>query len=146
MYILDTNILLDYLGGTESIVIKINDLFDFISTSVIVKGELFHGVYMSERINDNQKLVTELMNTINVITIDEDTSAFYAKLKTSIYDCFGPKDRAKRRNFKVELLGFKDNDLWIASTAIQHELILASSDNDMTRLHGINGLKVENWS
>jgi tRNA(fMet)-specific endonuclease VapC len=60
-------------------------------------------------------------------------------------DRFGPKDKRKRRNTKVESLGFKDNDLWIASTAIQHNLILVSADSDLLVLDGIQGLKVENW-
>jgi tRNA(fMet)-specific endonuclease VapC len=146
MFLLDTNILLDYLNGIESTVNMANRLFSLISTSVIVKGELFHGVYMSARIDDNERLITELLDTINLISIDENTAVVYAKLKTAIYDRFGPKDRAKRRNFKIEFLGFKDNDLWIASTAIQHRLILVSSDSDMMRLHGVAGLRVENWS
>lgn len=146
MYLLDTNILLDYLHGVESTVIKANDLFNLISISVIVKGELFHGVYMSDRVDDNKRLVNELINTMNVISIDENTSVVYANLKKLIYERFGPRDRAKRRNFKIELLGFKDNDLWIASTAIQYRLILVSSDSDLTRLHGVAGLKIENWS
>lgn len=50
----------------------------------------------------------------------------------------GPKDRRKRR-------GFKDNDLWIASVAIQHNLILVSNDSHIMRLSGVVGLRVENW-
>jgi predicted nucleic acid-binding protein len=82
MYLLDTNILLDYLNGIGSTVSMANRLFSLISTSVIVKGELFHGVYMSARIDDNERLVTELLGTINLISIDENTAVVYAKLKT----------------------------------------------------------------
>jgi tRNA(fMet)-specific endonuclease VapC len=145
IYLLDTNILLDYLNGVESTVSTANRLFSLISTSVIVKGELFHGVYMSDRIDDNERLVTELLDTLSLISIDENTAVVYAKLKTAIYDRFGPKDRAKRRNTKTESLGFKDNDLWIASIAIQHSLILVSADKHIHQLQGINGLKVEIW-
>jgi tRNA(fMet)-specific endonuclease VapC len=144
-YLLDTNILLDYLNGVESTVSMANKFFSLISTSVIVKGELFHGVYMSARIDDNERLVTELLDTLSLISIDENTAVVYAKLKTAIYDHFGPKDRAKRRNTKTESLGFKDNDLWIASIAIQHNLILVSADKHIHQLQGINGLKVESW-
>ena len=58
---------------------------------------------------------------------------------------FGPQDKKKLRNTTTESLGFKENDLWIAASAIQHDLILVSSDNHIWQLNGIEGLKVENW-
>ena len=67
------------------------------------------------------------------------------KLKLAILDYFGPKSRSKRRNTKTESPGFKDNDLWIATVAIQHSLTLVSADSDIQRLDGIEGLRVENW-
>jgi len=66
-------------------------------------------------------------------------------LKNEILERFGPRDRLRRRGFRVESLGFKDNDLWIASVAIQHNLTLVSNDSHVMRLSGVIGLRVENW-
>ncbi|MDQ1327104.1 MAG: tRNA(fMet)-specific endonuclease VapC [Candidatus Poribacteria bacterium] len=82
---------------------------------------------------------------IIVYEIDNETAIVYGKLKNEILERFGPKDKRKRKGFKVESLGIKDNDLWISAVAIQHNLILISGDSDIIRLSGIEGLRVENW-
>lgn len=42
-------------------------------------------------------------------------------------------------------MGFRDNDLWIAAVAIQHDLIIVSADSDFQRLKLIEDLKIECW-
>jgi tRNA(fMet)-specific endonuclease VapC len=71
--------------------------------------------------------------------------AIYARLKAEIVEQFGPTDKSKLRNFRIESLGFGDNDLWIASVAIQHNLILITADIDIIKLNGTEGLVIENW-
>jgi tRNA(fMet)-specific endonuclease VapC len=58
---------------------------------------------------------------------------------------FGPKERAKRRRTKIQDLGFGDNDLWIAATAIHHNLTLISTDSDFTRIKQVCDLNIESW-
>ncbi|MDQ1326801.1 MAG: tRNA(fMet)-specific endonuclease VapC [Candidatus Poribacteria bacterium] len=116
-----------------------------LTTSVIVRGELLFGVFKAEQFIKNLQEVIDFMKDIEVYVVDEETSEIYGKLKNAILDRFGPKDKSKRRNVTVESLGFRDNDVWIASTAIQHGLILVSADSDLLRLNGIEGLIVENW-
>ena len=48
----------------------------------------------------------------------------YAKLKAKIMDKFAPKERNKRRKTKITDLGIGENDLWIAATAIENNLIV----------------------
>ena len=116
-----------------------------ISACVISYGELIFGAYKSERVGDNLQEVFDFWKDIIVHKIDDDTAIIYGRLKNEILERFGPKDKRKLRGFAIESLGYKDNDLWIASVAIQHELILVSADNDIIRLIGIEGLMVENW-
>jgi tRNA(fMet)-specific endonuclease VapC len=77
--------------------------------------------------------------------IDNETAKLYGRLKAGIINCFGPKDRNQRRIAKTEKMGFRDNDLWIAAVAIQHDLIIVSADIDFQRLKLIEDLKIECW-
>jgi len=144
MYLLDTTHCLDLIWGFLDE--KLNSLDEsFISTSVISSGELMFGAYKSEQVNDNLKEVFDFLMDIIVYEVDNETAIIYGKLKNEIIERFGPKDKRKRREFRIESLGIKDNDLWISAVAIQHNLILVSGDSDIMRLNGIEGLKVENW-
>jgi tRNA(fMet)-specific endonuclease VapC len=146
MYLLDTTHCIALFNNKPNIVQKLNALEKLrVSTSVIVRGELFFGVYKAERFIENMQQIKSFLDYIKVYLIDEETSEIYGKLKNAILDRFGPMDKSKRRNITVESLGFRDNDVWIASTAIQHGLILVSADSDLLRLNGIESLIVENW-
>lgn len=144
MYLLDTTHCLNLIWGFLDE--KLNSLGEaLISTSVISSGELIFGAYKSEQANDNIKEVLDFLMDIIVYEIDSETAVIYGKLKNAVLERFGPKDRRRRRGFKLESLGIKDNDLWISAVAIQNNLILVSGDNGVMRLNGIEGLRVENW-
>ncbi len=146
MYLLDTTHCLQFILGFPKIQEKQSILgSDLITTSVIVRGELLFGAHKSGRLIDSLTKIETFFEDITVYPIDKTTSDIYGNLKNMILNQFGPKDKNKLRNFKVESLGFKDNDLWIASTAIQHNLVLVSEDSHILRLQGINELKVESW-
>lgn len=146
MYLLDTTHCIAFLDGRLSIQQRLDMLGDVqLTTSVIVRGELLFGVFKAEQFIKNLQEVIDFLKDIEVYVVDEETSEIYGKLKNAILDRFGPKDKSKRRNVTVESLGFRDNDVWIASTAIQHGLILVSADSDLLRLNGIEGSIVENW-
>ena len=146
MYLLDTTHCLQFILGFPKIQEKQSILgSDLITTSVIVRGELLFGAHKSGRLIDSLTKIEAFFEDITVYPIDKTTSDIYGNLKNTILNQFGPKDKNKRRNFKVESLGFKDNDLWIVSTAIQYRLILVSEDHHVLRLKGINGLTIESW-
>ena len=116
-----------------------------IATCVIVCNELIYGALKSEQANENLIRIKTFLQTMPIYLIDEETAEVCAELKVAILNQFGPRSKQKRRNTKIESLGFKDNDLWVCATAIQYSLILISSDSDIKRLNGICGLSVEDW-
>lgn len=144
MYLLDTTHCLKLFWGVLET--KLSSLGRVtVSTSVIVKGELLYGVYKSKRVDENLIEIENFLEFLDVYEIGDEIADIYGKLKVAILNQFVPRDRSKLRNLKIESLGFKDNDLWIAATAIQHDSILVSGDSHIRRLNGINGLRVESW-
>jgi len=146
MYLLDTTHCLQFILGFPGISDKRSSLGDVsLATSVIVRGELLFGAHKSGRLLESLAKVESFFRDMIVYHIDERTADLYGELKNTIISQLGPKDKGKRRNFRVESLGFKDNDLWIAATAIQRGLILVSADSHIQRLQGISRLQVESW-
>jgi tRNA(fMet)-specific endonuclease VapC len=43
------------------------------------------------------------------------------------------------------ILGFDENDLWIAAIAYQHNLIVVSADSDFQRIQQVKTLSVDSW-
>ena len=60
-------------------------------------------------------------------------------------DCFAPKERKKRRKTRIYQLGISENDLWIASTGIQNNLIVVSADKDFKRIKKAWDFSLETW-
>lgn len=146
MYLLDTTHCLYLMAGFQRVQKKRETSGDsLIATCAIVRGELMFGAYKSEKVEENIQEVESFLKDITIYSVDETTADIYGELKNAILTQFGPKDRSKIRNFRVESLGFKDNDLWITAIAIQHELILVSGDKHIHRLQGFRGVQVESW-
>ena len=146
MYLLDTTHCIKSMSGDYELDYKLSNMPDVqIATCLIVCGELMFGAYKSDQFSENLHRLENFFAEIPIYGMNIETTNIYGKLKASIVGRFGPKDKSKRRNVKTESLGFKDNDLWIASIAIQHNLILVSADKRILELQGIVGLRVESW-
>jgi tRNA(fMet)-specific endonuclease VapC len=134
------------MSGDSEIKLRLSKTANIkISTCLITRGELMFGVHKSDQGAENLQKIELFLEDTPLYGMDIETTNIYGKLKASVVELFGPKDKSKRRNTKTESLGFKDNDLWIASIAIQHNLILVSADAHIQKLQGIIGLKVESW-
>lgn len=77
--------------------------------------------------------------------IDAETADIYGKLKASLLEHFGPKEKALRRKTELAKLGFGENDVWIAAIAKRYGLIVVSADQDFQRLKAVAELTVEIW-
>ncbi|MFC1716600.1 type II toxin-antitoxin system VapC family toxin [Candidatus Poribacteria bacterium] len=147
MYLLDTTHCIKILSGDNELERKFEMLGNaHISTCVTVVGELAYGAHKSDRTRENLEAIAELLRDMHVVYgIEVKTAEIYGRLKAEILDYFGPKDRVRRRIIRTEKLGFRENDLWIASIAKQYDLTIVSADSDFQRLQPIMGLKVETW-
>lgn len=146
MYLLDTNhcslVLRGHPGSAEHLSLLGQAR---VATCVIVAGELTFMAAKSERRADNLTLVRSFLQTIAVYSVDRDTADIYGILKGAVVDLFGPRDRARRRQFDVTKLGISDNDLWIAATAKRHGMTLVSSDQDLVRISQVEPISIESW-
>lgn len=153
MYLLDTNHCSRIIAGNDegfqrdrTLTEQLQaHLSDGVATSVIVRGELRFMVRKSQRQAENLQAVNAFLQTISLYPINGDVSDIYGKLKGDILDQLGPRDKARRRKTTVQGLGFSDNDLWIAATALYYDLTLVSADRDFQRLQSVQPLFLESW-
>ncbi|MBE9000033.1 type II toxin-antitoxin system VapC family toxin [Nostoc sp. LEGE 12447] len=116
-----------------------------VATSVIVQGELLYMVQKSSQQEANLRFGKTSLQTIDLYPISGGVADVYGSLKGEIVKHFGPKDKAKRRKFTVQDLGFSDNDLWIASTALHYKLTVVSGNSDFQRIQQVQTLALESW-
>lgn len=146
MYLLDTNhctyaidrqpVILERLRGLGAVTISI---------SVITRAEFWFMSERSERVAENRIAVGAFLGQVTSHPIDDGIAWEYAVLKAALFDRFGPRARAERRRATLGHLGFSENDLWIAATALRHGLRLVSSDGDFRRVAQVVDLQVEDW-
>jgi tRNA(fMet)-specific endonuclease VapC len=147
MYLLDTNHCSHIIDNKPPVVIEFQARAEAnFGISVITCGELLYMAEKSSRKAENLVAVRNFIGQTGLYLLDEETAAIYSQLKATIFNQFAPKDPAKRRQTRIQNLGFDDNDLWIAATALQQDLILVSADSDFTRMQQCCPLKLESWA
>ncbi|CAA9393835.1 MAG: hypothetical protein AVDCRST_MAG93-9866 [uncultured Chloroflexia bacterium] len=95
--------------------------------SPIVLGELYHGALRATLTAREMNYIAQLMQTSRMVLCDEETSLRYATI---------------RNNLQPRGLLIPENDMWIAASAIQHGLPLATGDAHFER---VDGLVVKRW-
>ncbi|MBO3460340.1 type II toxin-antitoxin system VapC family toxin [Aetokthonos hydrillicola Thurmond2011] len=146
MYLLDTNHCSRIIFGETKVIRRLQEYQGLgVATSVIVRGELLYMAEKSYQQETNLRFVVNFLQTIDLYPIVGGVADVYGSLKGDIVERFGPKDKAKRRKFTVQDLGFSDNDLWIASTALHYNLTVVSADSDFQRIQQVQALALESW-
>jgi len=145
-YLLDTNHCFRLIARDARILATLKERpFERLMTSVVVAGELRFGALISERLIENSLAVEDFLGRIDQVAISPAISQVYADLKARLLLKLGPKDRSRRRGFALAKLGFTDNDLWIAASALEREAVVVSEDPDFRRMATVESLNVENW-
>lgn len=146
MYLLDTNHCSRIIFGETNLIQQLEVHSEAgVATSVIVRGELLYMAAKSQQTDANIQQVQAFLNTIDLYPINLSISDIYGDLKGKLVNVFGPKEKAERRKFNIQTLGFGDNDLWIAATAIHYNLTIVSTDNDFRRIQQVYSFSLESW-
>jgi len=125
-FLLDTNVIIDFLQGRDDLKDKFLSS-GYIAIPHIVTGELYYGAELSNNSIKNLKNIKSFLKSFDILSSDDVTSTFYAKIK---------------KGLKISGNPIPENDIWIAALALQYDLILASNDNHMQL---IDKLSVEKW-
>lgn len=125
-FLLDINIVIEVFDGNKEIANKINKLPEFY-ISAVVPGELYIGVNRVENKTKHLKKLNEFLELCSVLNIDSVTAKNYGEAIAALYK--------KGKPLPV-------NDVWIAATALQHNLTLVTRDNHFNE---IEELKTKAW-
>lgn len=147
MYLIDTNHFSRLFLGDLKIRQKISEIGEQnVSISIITQGEVLYMAYNSEQQQRNLAHVQAYLADIGIYGINEGTIAdLYGQFKADLIRYYGPKERQKCRKTRIESIGVSDNDLWIACTAIHHNLTVVSTDSDFPRMKEVRPFVLESW-
>ncbi len=125
-FLLDTNIVIALFANDAQVVVRLQDAGEVFVPSIVV-GELYYGAQKSGRTEQNLAQVDDFAASSSVLDCNLETAQWYGQVKS----------RLRRKGLPIP-----DNDIWVAATALQHSLILATRD-----LHfaGVDRLGVEMW-
>ncbi len=120
-YLLDADWAISFLNGRPKAVELIDRLADEgIALSVIASwGEIYEGLLSRPSPNLYLAQLDEFTSTIDLIVPDREVARYYARI---------------RLHLRSQGLLIADNDLWIAATALAHDLVLVSRDHHFVRV------------
>ena len=161
-YLLDTNIASalwdEYHRNHRAFRERLAKLRDAaVCVSVVSLAEVEYGLKIAPRIDEErQRGVRTNMSRFEVLALDRHVVEYYAELRARLFRKYSPKNSRGRLTAKVvpdlwerspdKLLGIQENDLWIASVAVERNLVLVTSDR-LTHIQAVAGddLRVERW-
>jgi tRNA(fMet)-specific endonuclease VapC len=121
--LLDTNMYVAFKRGDDDAV-ELLRLADEVHLSTVVLGELLAGFAAGSRERRNREELTAFLESprVRIDAVDEGTADYYGRIFALL--------RRKGRPIPT-------NDLWIAATALQHGLVLATRDDHFAAIEGL---------
>jgi tRNA(fMet)-specific endonuclease VapC len=116
---LDSNAIIRILNGK----LDIPSLgLEEILVPLIAAGEMFFGVYKSMRVSANRSRLMAFLNSVSILPVDLQVTERYGQVKAQL-----------RRLGKP----IPENDIWIAATALRHNLPLVANDKHFDQVEGL---------
>jgi tRNA(fMet)-specific endonuclease VapC len=125
-YAWDTNILIGYFNFDVDIHAKIKTANE-ISIPIAALGEVYYGAFKSGRSRTNIERINEFRDHSCILACNAETATLFGTIKNSL-------------RLKGKLI--PANDIWIAASAMQHNLILVTRD---AHFCAVDGLTIEAW-
>ena len=120
--LLDTNAIIALQRENEALKKLLSTATDVFVPAVAI-GELYYGAYKSQRVEENRQNVAAFIANRVVLNVDANTADVYGQVKQRL--------RAKGRPIP-------ENDIWIASLAIQYDLVLIADDAHFDEVDNLN--------
>jgi len=119
--LLDTCVIVDVFRKKYSG--KKLDAFQSVYVSSVTIGELYFGAYRSSNPHEKFNEISGFVQNCVVITVDQITASIYGTIKNEL---------------KLKGKPIPENDIWIASCAIQHKLPLYTFDLHFKEIDSIS--------
>lgn len=123
-YLLDTNIIVAVLNDETALAEKISG--ETVYLSAIVIGELYYGAYRSGRPAENLARLGRFLQGYDPLNCNLASADFYGQIKAEL----------KRLGQPIP-----ENDIWIAATALQHNLTLVTRDKHFEAIKALKSLR-----
>jgi tRNA(fMet)-specific endonuclease VapC len=120
-YLLDTNIIIALFARDISVITNLTQAGEIFLPSIAI-GELFYGAQKSGRVQANSARIYTLVVNSAVLFCDIETARVYGEVK----------DKLRRKGRPLP-----ENDVWIAATALQHDLLLVTRDAHFQEVEGL---------
>lgn len=121
--IIDTNFYVAFKRNNAEAV-NLLQRADYIGVNTVILGELLAGFRCGNKERDNRSELDRFLDSarVNLLVVDDETSEFYAQVFSEL--------RQKGRPIP-------SNDLWLAASALQHGLALATFDDHFTHISSL---------
>jgi tRNA(fMet)-specific endonuclease VapC len=122
--LIDTNIYVAFKRNDQTVVNLLRQAAS-IAMNTVVLGELLAGFRGGRRDAENRRELDLFLDTprVAMLPVDEGTADFFALVFNQL---------------KTNGTPIPTNDIWIAASAMQHGLALASLDNHFRQIAGLN--------
>lgn len=128
MILLNTNIVVAFLNGDNSILKRIKDEIDRIALSSLVVAELDYGAKASQRAKENLEKLYRFLDVVQVVPFDIECAKICGSIKSKLRNIGKPTGEV---------------DVLIAATAMAHKATLVTANKK--HFENIEGLKIEVW-
>lgn len=124
-YLVDTGWIIRHLRGNRAYKAKLDALrSQGLAVSMVTVAELEEGVARATKSDQAQQAVDDFLQEVEIMSVDRDTCRIFGTVSTSL----------RRRGIHPG-----DFDVVIASTAIQHNMTVLTTDaDDFSRFEGLN--------
>ena len=115
--LLDTSVIIHLFKNPD----QISRLADYeeVYVSSVAVGELYYGAYASQNPQKHVAQISAFLDDCLIIHVTVDTAIAYAQLKSAL----------KRNGTPIP-----ENDIWIASSSVEHDIPLFTIDNHFKSL------------
>lgn len=128
MRILDTDVCVEILHDNQHVKARRRSMKGPVVTTWITVAELYYGAFKSANPDKNRALVADLVETLDVLTLDESAAEHFGRIRSDL----------ERKGLRLE-----DADLLIAGVVLSRDAILVTGN--LRHYHRISGLECEDW-
>jgi len=121
--IIDTNFYVAFKKRDDAAVVTLKKA-DYIAVNTVILGELLAGFRCGTREKQNREELDLFFDSprVDLLSVDDGTAEFYAQVFADL--------KQKGRPIPT-------NDLWLAASAMQHGLALATYDDHFNSISGL---------